>query len=39
MMALQHLFVLFMMPGAEGRSLEYLAEHLSVHEHASFDEA
>jgi len=26
------------MPETKGRSLEYLAEHLSKHEHASFDE-
>jgi len=39
MMVLQLLFVLFMMPETKGKSLEYLAEHLSAHEHASFDEA
>jgi sugar porter (SP) family MFS transporter len=38
MMMLQLLFVIFMMPETKGRSLEYLAEHLSKHEHASFDE-
>jgi len=38
MMVLQLLFVIFMMPETKGRSLEYLAEHLSKHEHASFDE-
>lgn len=39
MMVLQLLFVLFLMPETKKRSLEYLAEHLSRHEHASFDEA
>jgi sugar porter (SP) family MFS transporter len=39
MMVLQLLFVIFMMPETKGRSLEYLAEHLSKHEHASFDES
>jgi SP family xylose:H+ symportor-like MFS transporter len=38
MMVLQLLFVLFVMPETKGRSLESLAEHLSVHEHPSFDE-
>jgi SP family xylose:H+ symportor-like MFS transporter len=38
MMVLQLLFVLFLMPETKGRSLEFLAEHLSRHEHASFDE-
>jgi len=38
MMVLQLLFVLLLMPETKGRSLEYLAEHLSRHEHASFDE-
>ncbi|MEJ2206829.1 MAG: sugar porter family MFS transporter [Gemmatimonadota bacterium] len=38
MMVLQLLFVLFVMPETRGRSLESLAEHLSVHEHPSFDE-
>lgn len=35
MMVLQLLFVLRLMPETRGRSLEYLAEHLSRHEHAS----
>jgi sugar porter (SP) family MFS transporter len=38
MMVLQLLFVIFMMPETKGRSLEYLAEHLSKHEHASLDD-
>jgi SP family xylose:H+ symportor-like MFS transporter len=38
MMVLQLLFVLFLMPETRGRSLEYLAEHLSAHKHPSFDE-
>ncbi len=38
MMVLQLLFVIFMMPETKGRSLEYLAEHLSKHEHASLEE-
>jgi len=38
MMVLQLLFVLFLMPETKGMSLEYLAEHLSRHEHANFDE-
>jgi len=38
MMVLQLVFVLFLMPDTKGRSLESLAEHLSVHEHPSFDE-
>jgi sugar porter (SP) family MFS transporter len=37
MMALQLLFVLFLMPETKGRSLESLAEGLSRHEHPSFD--
>jgi hypothetical protein len=39
MMVLQLLFVLFLMPETKGRSLEFLAEHLSKHKHASFDES
>ena len=38
MMVLQLAFVLFLMPETKGKSLEFLAEHLSLHEHASFDE-
>jgi len=38
MMVLQLLFVLFLMPETRGKSLEYLAEHLSAHEHANYDE-
>jgi len=37
MMVLQLLFVVFLMPETKGRSLESLAEGLSQHEHASFD--
>jgi sugar porter (SP) family MFS transporter len=37
MMVLQLLFVLFLMPETKGRSLESLAEGLSRHAHASFD--
>jgi len=37
MMVLQLLFVLFLMPETKGKSLEYLAEHLSEHEHSNFD--
>jgi len=39
MMVLQLVWVVFMMPETKGRSLESLAEGLSEHEHASFDEA
>jgi sugar porter (SP) family MFS transporter len=39
MMVLQLLFVIFLMPETKGKSLEYLAEHLSVHARPSFDEA
>lgn len=39
MMVLQLAFVLFLMPETKGRSLEYLAEHLSRHEHPSIDDA
>jgi SP family xylose:H+ symportor-like MFS transporter len=39
MMVLQLLFVLVLMPETKGRSLEYLAEHLSRHKHQNFDEA
>jgi len=39
MMVLQLLFVLFLMPETKGKSLEFLAEHLAVHEHASLEEA
>lgn len=35
MMVLQLVFVLFVMPETKGKSLEFLAEQLSVHEHAS----
>jgi len=35
MMVLQLLFALFLMPETKGHSLEYLAEHLSKHEHES----
>lgn len=38
MMVGQLLFVLFVMPETRGRSLEYLAEHLSRHQHRNFDE-
>jgi MFS family permease len=38
MMMLQLLFVLWLMPETKGRSLEYLAEHLSTHQHANFDD-
>lgn len=37
MMCLQLAFVLFLMPETKGKSLEFLAEHLSAHEHSSFD--
>jgi SP family xylose:H+ symportor-like MFS transporter len=37
MMVLQLLFVVFLMPETKGKSLEYLAEHLSEHEHGNFD--
>ena len=36
MMVLQLGFVLWVMPETKGRSLEYLAEHLSRHAHANF---
>ncbi len=39
MMMLQLAFVLLVMPETKGKSLEFLAEHLSTHEHASFNEA
>lgn len=39
MMCLQLAFVLFLMPETKGKSLEFLAEQLSAHEHASFEEA
>ena len=39
MMLLQLLFVLVLMPETKGRSLEYLAEHLSRHKHQNFDES
>lgn len=39
MMVMQLLFVLFLMPETKGRSLEFLAEHLSEHEHENFEEA
>jgi len=39
MMVLQLVFVLVLMPETKGRSLEFLAEHLSRHEHKNFDEA
>jgi hypothetical protein len=39
MMVLQLLFVIFLMPETKGKSLEHLAEHLSVHARPSFDEA
>jgi SP family xylose:H+ symportor-like MFS transporter len=39
MMCLQLAFVLFLMPETKGKSLEFLAEHLSAHEHPSFDVA
>ena len=38
MMCLQLAFVLFIMPETKGKSLEFLAEHLSAHEHPSFDD-
>jgi hypothetical protein len=38
MMVLQLAFVLFAMPETKGKSLESLAERLSDHRHASFDE-
>lgn len=38
MMVLQLLFVLFLMPETRGKSLEYLAEHLSTHERANYEE-
>lgn len=38
MMCLQLAFVLFLMPETKGKSLEFLAEHLSAHEHPSFDD-
>jgi MFS transporter, SP family, xylose:H+ symportor len=38
MMVLQLAFVLFAMPETKGKSLESLAERLSEHRHASFDE-
>jgi hypothetical protein len=37
MMVLQLLFVVFLMPETKGRSLEYLAEHLSRHEQENFN--
>jgi SP family xylose:H+ symportor-like MFS transporter len=37
-MVLQLVFVLFVMPETKGKSLEFLAEQLSVHEHASLGE-
>jgi hypothetical protein len=37
MMAMQLLFVLFLMPETRGRSLEVIAERLSEHEHESLD--
>jgi SP family xylose:H+ symportor-like MFS transporter len=39
MMMLQLLWVLLVMPETKGRSLESLAERLSLHEHESFEEA
>ncbi|MEJ2320382.1 MAG: sugar porter family MFS transporter [Gemmatimonadales bacterium] len=39
MMCLQLAFVLFLMPETKGKSLEFLAEHLSAHEHPSFADA
>ena len=39
MMCLQLAFVLFLMPETKGKSLEFLAEHLSAHEHPSFGSA
>ncbi|MEJ2370973.1 MAG: MFS transporter, partial [Gemmatimonadales bacterium] len=39
MMCLQLAFVLFLMPETKGKSLEFLAEHLSAHEHPSFSDA
>jgi len=38
MMLLQLAFVIYMMPETKGKSLEFLAEHLSAHAHGNFDE-
>ena len=34
MMLLQLAFVIYMMPETKGKSLEFLAEHLSAHAHS-----